>query len=196
MNPMPINLNRKLSLVGFVSILVISAGIVVTSRFSASKISPIESSILIPSASPNVESSKSPANPEQPIIGKLSIASAGIFDLPIVIGTDAKTLDTGMAGAYDWSGPGENGVFAVTAHRVGAGGPFLNLDKIAIGESIYVISAKGQNFEYQVTSVKVVKPSATEVLKGPQDESRIVLITCTPVSTYADRLVVTGELVN
>ncbi len=193
---MPINSTRKLALVGIVSILVIGVGIVVTSRFPASQLSPTESLVLIPSASPNVESSPIPPNPEQPIIGRLSIASAGIFDLPIVIGTDTKTLDTGMAGAYDWSGPGENGVFAVTAHRVGAGGPFLNLDKIAIGESIYVISAKGQNFEYQVTSVKVVKPSATEVLKGPKNESRIVLITCTPISTYSDRLVVTGELVN
>ena len=87
-------------------------------------------------------------------------------------------------------------MFSISAHRVGAGGPFLNLDKMKTDDSITVTDDNGMEFSYRVTSIEIVEPDDISVLKGPKDESRLVLITCTPIETYADRLVVTAVLEN
>ncbi len=127
------------------------------------------------------------------VIASLSVPAADINNLPVVRGTDQATLDEGVAGAYEWSGPGETGVFAMAAHRVGAGGPFLNLNHVRIGDSISVTDATN-TYTYRVTSVEVVNPDDTSVLHGSNSRSEIALITCTPITTYADRLVVKAEL--
>jgi len=127
------------------------------------------------------------------IIGTLSVPAAKISELPIVHGTDQGTLDTGMAGAYSWSGPGETGVFALAAHRVGAGGPFLNLNHVKIGDAIWVKDS-ATTYHYRVTTIQVVKSDDTNVLTGSNSKSEIALITCTPIGTYSDRLVVKGSL--
>ena len=143
---------------------------------------------------PIAESSSAP----QPIrnrtlIGRLSIASAKINKLGITLGTDQQTLDTGLAGAYEWSGPGQTGVFAMAGHRLGAGGPFRHLDAVSVGDMIE-ISANLMNFHYRVTSVGEVDASDTSVLDGPADRAQIALITCTPMYDFSRRLVVIGEL--
>ena len=127
-------------------------------------------------------------------IGFLSAPSAQILDLPITRGIDIATLNTGMAGAYPWSGPGQPGVFAIAAHRIGAGGPFRYLDQINIGDRLYV-EADGKRFTYRVFSDSIVEPTDTWVLNGPKDDSRIVLITCTPLNNFKQRIVVTARLI-
>ena len=129
------------------------------------------------------------------IIGTLTIPSAEISELPITIGTDEATLSTGMAGAYAWGSPGDEGVFAMAGHRVGAGGPFRQLNLVRAGDHITVLS-EGKSFTYRVISNQIVNPKDTSVLSGPSNESRIVLITCTPLNTYTKRIVVTGKLID
>ncbi len=144
-------------------------------------------------SSPTPAPSHSPsAAPET--IGTLTIPSAQVLALPITRGVDKETLNTGMAGAYPWSGPGLSGVFALAAHRVGAGGPFRYLDQVNVGDRLSV-DANGKTFTYRVISNTIVAPTDTDVLNGPKDESRIVLITCTPISTFELRIVVTAKLV-
>jgi len=128
------------------------------------------------------------------IIGKLSIPSAQVLALPITRGVDKATLDTGLAGAYPWSGPGQRGVFGLAAHRIGAGGPFRYLDQVNVGDRISV-TTKSKTYTYRVISNETVDPSNTSVLNGPKDRSRIVLITCTPLNTFKLRIVVTAELI-
>ena len=136
-----------------------------------------------------------PSDSQSPkVIGLLDVPAAEVLALPITRGIDNKTLGTGMAGAYPWSGPGQNGVFALAAHRVGAGGPFRHLDQVSIGDRISV-TANGKKYLYRVISNITVPPNDTSVLDGPKDDSRIVLITCTPLDTFAERIVVTGQLV-
>jgi LPXTG-site transpeptidase (sortase) family protein len=155
----------------------------------------LQSSVLAPQTEPGVEA---PLLSTQglPIIATVTADSAGIAKLPVTPGTSDEILDTGLAGAYPWSGPGKPGVFSISAHRVGAGGPFLNLDKMKTDDSITVTDDNGMEFSYRVTSIEIVEPDDISVLKGPKDESRLVLITCTPIETYADRLVVTAVLEN
>ena len=148
---------------------------------------------------PEFESSPAPsnstsANNGSEIIGTITIPSAQVLALPITRGVDKATLNTGIAGAYPWSGPGLNGVFALAAHRVGAGGPFRNLDQVNIGDRL-IVEANGKTFTYRVTSNIIVEPEATSVLNGPKDDSRIVLITCTPLNTFKQRIVVTAQLI-
>jgi len=148
---------------------------------------------------PEFESSPAPstspsANNGSEIIGTITIPSAQVLALPITRGVDKATLNTGIAGAYPWSGPGLNGVFALAAHRVGAGGPFRHLDQVNIGDRLSV-EANSKTFTYRVTSNIIVEPEDTFVLNGPKDDSRIVLITCTPLNTFKQRIVVTAQLI-
>lgn len=131
---------------------------------------------------------------QQSLVGTLTVPSAQVLALPITRGVDKATLNTGMAGSYPWSGPGQNGVFTLAAHRVGSGGPFRYLDQVHIGDRLFVETAE-QKFTYRVISTEVVDPTQTSVLNGPKDESRIVLITCTPLDTFKQRIVVTAQLI-
>jgi sortase A len=144
-------------------------------------------------ASPAASITKSPAL-SKTIIGTLALPSAQIFALPITRGVDKSTLDTGMAGAYPWSGPGQHGVFGIAAHRIGAGGPFRYLDQVNVGDRL-TVETTSKKFTYRVISTKIVSPTDTSVLNGPKDDSRIVLITCTPLKTFELRIVVTAELI-
>ena len=172
-------------------------GFLLVSGISASKNSPASNSqraTQLPNFSENAPS-PSPAAANSPkVIGLLNVPAAEVLALPIARGIDDKTLDTGVAGAYPWSGPGKDGVFALAAHRVGAGGPFRQLDKVQLGDRI-TVSAGGKKFGYRVISNITVRPTDTFVLDGPKDDSRIVLITCTPLDTFAERIVVTGQLI-
>lgn len=179
-----------------VAVLIVIATVLVNkqSRSSQGVIPGITPGPTAISASPIASPGASQSVKGHEVIASLSLDSADIHDLPIVRGTDQATLDTGMAGAYEWSGPGETGVFSIAAHRVGAGGPFLNLNHAHKGDVISVVASDG-TYKYRVTSVKEVSPNDTSVLKNAGDKAEIALITCTPISTFAKRLVVTGLLI-
>ncbi len=172
-------------------------GYLIVSGIQAGKTSPSTNSERT-SELPNFTNSaptSSPSESELPkVIGSLNVPAAEVLALPITRGIDDQTLNTGMAGAYPWSGPGQTGVFALAGHRVGAGGPFRHLDQVQLGDRISV-SSKGKKFSYRVISNITVRPSDTYVLDGPKDDSRIVLITCTPLDTFTERIVVTGQLI-
>ena len=53
---------------------------------------------------------------------------------------------------------------------------------------------KGKKYTYKIKEQKVVPPTATEVLHQPSDKSIITLMTCTPVGTNKNRLILVGEL--
>ena len=145
---------------------------------------------------PIVEATSQPRNPHsRSLLARISIPSANVKNLGVTLGTDQETLATGLAGAYPWSGPGQTGVWAMAGHRIGAGGPFRDLDAVKVNDTISV-SANLMNFTYRVTSVREVEPTDLSVLDGFADKSEIVLITCTPISTFTKRLVVRGVLEN
>lgn len=188
--------NRPILLIAVISVgLIIAFGLYRSVTELSGRNANSEPTALAPQATSSNDAS-APTSTELPVIATLTANSADIKNLPITLGTDDAVLDTGMAGAYPWSGPGEPGVFSVSAHRLGAGGPFLKLDKMQVSDLISLTDNAGKVFNYRVTSVKIVDPSDVSVLKGPKSESRLVLITCTPIETYADRLVVTAVLDN
>ncbi len=69
---------------------------------------------------------------------------------------------------------------------------FFNLDKVKVGDKIEVVQNDNQ-FTYIVTETKVVEKNDISVLQDYSDY-RITLITCSPLWTSKQRLVIVGKL--
>lgn len=120
-------------------------------------------------------------------------------DMPILEGTNEKTsLDKGAWKMPSTSSPDQGGNTAITAHRYKNKPPsketFYLLDKLEIGDT-FTINWNGLAYKYQVKEVKVVKPTAVDVLNNTE-QPVVTLITCTPLFTTKLRLVVVAQEVS
>ena len=134
-----------------------------------------------------------PLRINRPVIGWLTVPALKMTKHRITYGVDKPNLDTGVVAAFRFAKPGDYGVFALAAHRLGGGGPFRNLDKVEVGDKIIVDTTK-HSYTYEVISTQLVLPTNTSVLDGPTYQQRVVLITCTPIMVWNQRIVVTGIL--
>lgn len=87
---------------------------------------------------------------------------------------------TGHSSNYPWAKGDYNNIFAL-------------INKLVIGDLIQI---KYQNIDYvyKVSAVKVVKPTNTSVLNST-DRSILTLMTCTPVGTSINRLILIADQV-
>ena len=122
----------------------------------------------------------------------------------IVEGTSLAQLATGPGHVPGTQLPGQRGNFAVAAHDITAGNPFLHLRDLRPGDRVIVTTQFGV-FRYRVTGQRVVRYTDTAVLSAvpghPGARARrpmITLITCTPVTLAFTpyRIVVTGTEVS
>jgi sortase A len=72
---------------------------------------------------------------------------------------------------------------------------FAQLDKLNPGDTIYV-NYKSVRYTYVVTKKQVVKPNDVSALVYNTNKPILTLITCTPVGTSLNRLLVTAEQVS
>lgn len=72
---------------------------------------------------------------------------------------------------------------------------FAQLEKLAVGDSIYT-HYEGKRYTYTITKKEVVKPTEVGKLVYATDKPVLTLITCTPLGTAIDRLLVTAEQVS
>ena len=113
----------------------------------------------------------------------------------ILEGTDDSALQYAV-GHYPGLGEiGQPGNYVLLGHRNYVYGHFFrNIDKLEVDDQI--ILTKGTDiYTYSVTESFVVKPEEVWVLEQTE-EATITLITCTPVGTYTDRLIVKGVLLD
>ncbi|PIR52838.1 hypothetical protein COU76_04290 [Candidatus Peregrinibacteria bacterium CG10_big_fil_rev_8_21_14_0_10_49_10] len=68
---------------------------------------------------------------------------------------------------------------------------FKNLPDLKPGDDIF-LRAGGKTFTYTVRSTEVVSPSATEILLQQDTETLLKILTCFPIGTTKDRMVVTA----
>lgn len=96
--------------------------------------------------------------------------------------------------------PGRDGSLIVAGHSSppdeksadsAYGSLFARLPEIEIGEEVEVMSG-GEVVRYRVDSKEVVSPKATSILQQQPDESVLKLITCYPVGTTRDRMIITA----
>ncbi len=92
--------------------------------------------------------------------------------------------------------PGAVGNTAYAAHRTGHGSPFFDIEKLQIGDHIFIETEAGW-YQYSVRSLEYVQPTGVGVLApvpqvpGVAPTDRILTLTsCNPVYTASERIVV------
>ncbi len=122
----------------------------------------------------------------------------------VVEGATLTQLATGPGHVTGTQLPGQIGNFAVAAHDITAGNPFLHLKSLRAGDRIYV-TTQYATYTYVVTGEQVVRYTDVAVLApvpgspgAAATSAHITLITCTPVTLLFTpwRVVVTGVLVS
>lgn len=99
-------------------------------------------------------------------------------ELPIVEGTDPDDLEKGV-GHYKGSFyPNENGQIVLSGHRDTV---FRRAGELEIGDSLKILLTYGE-FEYEITSTKIVEADDTSIITLQQDSEELLLTTCYPFS--------------
>ena len=116
-------------------------------------------------------------------------------DMVVVEGTDTESLKKGPGHysrtAYPWEDSGRVGI---AGHRTTYGAPFWSLNELREGDEIVLASEYGI-FEYRVTGSRIIDPSDGSVLDPTRDPT-LVLTTCNPRFSAAERLVVFADRVD
>ena len=118
-------------------------------------------------------------------MGRIGIPKIGL-DKFVVEGVDVDDLRKGPGHYPSTQMPGHEGNSAIAGHRTTYGAPFGDLDQLAAGDEIRVVTVQG-DFRYKVTEQLVVDPSQIEVLDPTPDPARpghqlstLTLTTCNP----------------
>lgn len=116
--------------------------------------------------------------------------------------TIQRDLERGVVHYPGTANPGEKGNVFITGHSsYYAWSPgnyksvFALLDQLVVGDHI-IVYHKGEKYVYVATTVEVVPPSRTDVLSQPTEASILTLMTCTPVGTAKDRLIIRFDQVS
>lgn len=117
--------------------------------------------------------------------------------LPLYIGASDFNLSRGVAQISGTSLPfgGKNTQTVIAGHR-GWYGPtlFLNIDQLFPGDLIY-LSYLGQEGVYSVTGSEVIEPWQTDkLLETDKNEEILTLLTCHPLFSSKERLLVHSRL--
>lgn len=143
----------------------------------------------------NFSISISKINIEAPIIWSESDEEAAILkDLEKGVAILSKTGIPGQSGNTVISGHSSNYVWAKGDYNY----IFEKLNDLEIGDKI-TVKATGENnrsfaYSYVITSKDVVKPNDPMIFQETEETSLITLVTCWPLRTTWNRLVVKAEL--
>lgn len=124
----------------------------------------------------------------------------GLIEIPkikvnaaILEGSDDRALKYTVGHYPGYGQAGQAGNYVLLGHRNYVYGHFFrNIDKLQEGDYV-IIKKDAEIYTYVVTESFVVAPEDIWVLKETE-EAAITLITCTPIGTYTDRLIVKGVL--
>lgn len=139
------------------------------------------------------------------IIPKINIDVPVVYDVGPDYDSQMKAMEQGVAyfgipGAN--SKPGQIGNTVLSGHSsndiIDPGSYkfiFAQLDRLNKSDTIY-INYNGVRYTYTVTKKEVVAPTEVSKLVYPTDKPVLTLITCTPLGTSLNRLLVTAEQVS
>ncbi len=115
-------------------------------------------------------------------------------DEVVVQGTDTEALQRGPGHYDETDDPWEDrGRVGIAGHRTTYGAPFWDLDRVRRGDVVTLITEFG-TFAYRVTRTEVIPPTRIGVL-DPTKKPTLVLTTCTPRFSAAQRLIVYASLI-
>jgi len=129
----------------------------------------------------------------------LSIPKLNIKKARVVVG--GEDLAKSLVHYLPQSLPGEYGNVAIFGHSTlpQLYNPkdyktiFTYLSSLEKGDKIYLNVGEFE-YQYEVTSLFIVKPKDISVLEQKKDDSYLTLVTCEPPGTWLERLVVTAKL--
>ena len=139
------------------------------------------------------------------IIPKINVDVPVVYDTAPDNNSQLKAMEKGVAhfaipGAN--STPGEIGNTVLAGHSSNDlfdGGDykfiFAQLEKLSEGDTIYA-NYESTRYTYTITKMEVVKPNEVNKLIYKTDKPVMTLITCTPIGTALNRLLVTAEQVS
>jgi sortase A len=121
-------------------------------------------------------------------------------DIPYAAGNDEEALKTHAAIHLEGTGfpwDDEANVY-IAGHRLGYPSTeswltFWDLNKVGVGDKIYVTDANGTKYTYRVFKTFIVSPSDTHVTETEPGKNILTLQTCT-LPDYEQRLIVQSEL--
>ena len=98
-----------------------------------------------------------------------------------------------------WPGtalPGKPGNAVVAGHRTSHGAPMRDIDKLQVGDRVYVtIGGKRQStLEYRITKRQIVRPDAMWITR-PTKAATLTIFACHPPHSIAYRYVIFAKLV-
>ncbi|GGL03777.1 class E sortase [Salinibacterium xinjiangense] len=215
-----LRLRRRLSVVGVLGELLITAGVVVLlflgwqvwlGNLLSSNAQSVQAQALSQSWSkgdpPTPEEPAGRPDPGPPVIvaapknavqfANLIVPRLGAdYTKPVAEGIDADVLRNGIGHYPGTQIPGDVGNAAFAAHRTGNGSPFFDIEKLQVGDSIYFEMEAGW-YRYVVRSLEYVPATGVGVLEPvPQSPDiaatdRILTLTsCNPVFTADERIIV------
>ncbi len=153
-------------------------------------VSPLENRIIIPKIAKNIPIVKIPENSLinedwQTLENDIQDAlKDGVVHYPgtAVPGQNGNVFITGHSSYYPWDNGRYKDVFAL-------------LHDLEVGDA-FTIYWDQKKFDYQINERKVVKPEDVTVLDQPVSQKIATLMTCTPVGTAKNRLIITAEQLN
>jgi sortase A len=139
------------------------------------------------------------------IIPKINVNVPVVYNTTPDYAAQMKAMESGVA----WFGipganskPGQIGNTVLSGHSsndlLDSGSYkfiFARLEQVNAGDTIYA-NYEGKRYTYTITKKEVVKPTEVSKLIYPTDKPILTLITCTPLGTALNRLLVTAEQVS
>jgi sortase A len=117
------------------------------------------------------------------------------LNIVVVEGTDTESLKRGPGHyadtAYPWQ---DHGRVGIAGHRTTYLHPFYDLNEMKLGDPI-VLETEYGTFRYEVARVFVITPDNSSVLDQTKNPT-LVLTTCNPRYSAAERLIVVADRVD
>ncbi len=173
----------------FVISFIVAAGVFAGVPASVSAMSAPENVAPNPARQPSFHRSQSTGV----AIGSLRIPAIGV-DETVRGGVALSVIDLGVA---HWAGtalPGEQGNVVLAAHRTTYTRPFYDLDKLGIGDLVFMTDGNGFEVMYRVSASLIVEPSDLWITYD-RDDPTLTMFACHPKGSDRYRIVVVADLV-
>ena len=129
-------------------------------------------------------------------IGQIKIPVINL-NMPIAEGATKYNLRVAISRYSNGAGLGQPGQCVLFGHRMYTYGRHFNrLDEVKAGDQI-ILEDKVNRYTYEVDLIETILPEDLIFHLNDQfEESRILLVTCTPVRVASHRLLVKGKLIS
>jgi sortase A len=126
-------------------------------------------------------------------ITKIWIPAADLKPTVVVEGTGASALRAGAGHYPNTPLPGEEGNVAIAGHRTTYGKPFANLDRLTVGDEIFLETPVGK-YTYRVIKDPFPVEANDFSVINQTPGHMLTLTTCHPKGSARQRLIVKAEL--